>query len=691
MRTRLTGVWRRHSLTWKFTVIVLATGVATAAVPLSLSRGEVEGQAQARAADKAALAVNLVDEQRRSLQSFATALQAQVSTTTGAGDATLLSLLERDSAVGSGGDVIGAVIDGRALFSRGGAALQDSALARLFQTAAQDRVSLVPDRGGSPWIVVSATVAADTVVVGRPLDAATVDAIAADVGSSHDPADLAVAGPDGWVSGRLAGQQVIAGSPLPDAVSGIRAGGSAVATLAGNDMGLAAGDLGGGFIAVVTTPVSQVTALLLPGLLLVAVILVAMLFIIVTVQIDLQRPLMRLDRAAAALAAGDFHAAIPTHGNDEIGRLGRNFAAMRRALHDTIRSAAARAAVAGELNAPQPLERALTAVADELRAATAADAALIVVVGTEMGDSFAVAHGLDAEIDAGELLHGDGPCGVALRQPGSGSSLLCAMPESPEGALGMRQLCLAPLRMAEHTLGVIGIAREADGFTAPQRDLVDSTAEQVALALERYRFLAMVQRQASIDDLTGLSNHRFLVDYLGQQVALAERMSTPLAILMLDIDHFKRLNDTYGHSAGDDALVAFAGALTQSVRRSDLAARYGGEEFVVVMSNTGRDEARMVAEKVRAAVAGTVIAPGGVADGPGITVSIGVAAYPDDTTSAGELVTLADRALYAAKRSGRNRVCMADESIITGSPSPSPGPRRRSSPDALVSRRRPPQ
>ena len=198
-------------------------------------------------------------------------------------------------------------------------------------------------------------------------------------------------------------------------------------------------------------------------------------------------------------------------------------------------------------------------------------------------------------------------------------------------------------------------------------DLVASTAEQIALALERYRFLAVVQRQASVDDLTGLYNHRFLVNSLGQQVALAERMSAPLAILMLDIDHFKALNDTYGHHAGDLALSTFAQTVVSNVRRADVTARYGGEEFVVLMPDTSGREAFLVAEKIRLAVAETDV-PLPDRNPVRLTVSIGVAAYPEDAGSAAELFSLADAALYQAKRTGRDRTCAAGASSTNSPP-----------------------
>ena len=221
----------------------------------------------------------------------------------------------------------------------------------------------------------------------------------------------------------------------------------------------------------------------------------------------------------------------------------------------------------------------------------------------------------------------------------------------------MREFCVAPLRVGKHVHGVLAVAGQDSAFTAGDFDLVASTAEQISLALERYRFLAVVQRQASVDDLTGLYNHRFLIDSLGQQVALAERLGTSLAILMLDIDHFKALNDTHGHSAGDLALTTFAQTVLSNIRRADLAARYGGEEFVVLMPNTSAQEAFVVAEKIRAAVGATNV---DLPDRPPVrlTVSVGVAAYPDDTDSASELFGLADDALYDAKRMGRDRTCL---------------------------------
>jgi diguanylate cyclase (GGDEF)-like protein len=135
-------------------------------------------------------------------------------------------------------------------------------------------------------------------------------------------------------------------------------------------------------------------------------------------------------------------------------------------------------------------------------------------------------------------------------------------------------------------------------------------------------------------------------------VAQTSRTVSPLSAALLDLDHFKRINDAYGHSRGDEVLAAVAMVLRSSVRESDFVGRYGGEEFLLLLPDTGRDQAAIVAEKVRAAVAGLGLSE---INQP-VTASLGVAAVPDDAADADTLVRAADRALYAAKGNGRNRV-----------------------------------
>lgn len=171
-----------------------------------------------------------------------------------------------------------------------------------------------------------------------------------------------------------------------------------------------------------------------------------------------------------------------------------------------------------------------------------------------------------------------------------------------------------------------------------------------ALATQLKRALDAMARQAGTDALTGLPNRRSLDTALDAQCAMASREGRPCAVLMLDLDHFKAINDTHGHAVGDAVLRAFGQRLQAQLRRSDLCARYGGEEFVVLLAGTPFEPAEDVAERLRASVNEAPLVEGVTA-----TVSVGTASHrPDD--DAASLLARADAALYEAKRGGRNRV-----------------------------------
>ena len=183
---------------------------------------------------------------------------------------------------------------------------------------------------------------------------------------------------------------------------------------------------------------------------------------------------------------------------------------------------------------------------------------------------------------------------------------------------------------------------------------IRESVTQAAPVLANLRNLAIAEVRAATDALTGLPNTRAVQDTIKRMVAQASRTVSPLSAALLDLDHFKRINDAYGHSRGDEVLAAVAMVLRSSVRESDFVGRYGGEEFLLLLPDTGRDQAAIVAEKVRAAVAGLGLSE---INQP-VTASLGVAAVPDDAADADTLVRAADRALYAAKGNGRNRVEM---------------------------------
>jgi diguanylate cyclase (GGDEF)-like protein len=159
-----------------------------------------------------------------------------------------------------------------------------------------------------------------------------------------------------------------------------------------------------------------------------------------------------------------------------------------------------------------------------------------------------------------------------------------------------------------------------------------------------------------IDDLTGLYNHRFLIQQLTLEVDRQKRYAAPLSVLMIDIDHFKHYNDTNGHLAGDQALKATAILIQRAVRQTDIVARYGGEEFAAILINAGKVMAREIGERVRRNVAETRFPNEHLQPSGNLTVSVGAATYSSSISTLTDLLREADNALYRAKRGGRNRL-----------------------------------
>jgi diguanylate cyclase (GGDEF)-like protein len=166
---------------------------------------------------------------------------------------------------------------------------------------------------------------------------------------------------------------------------------------------------------------------------------------------------------------------------------------------------------------------------------------------------------------------------------------------------------------------------------------------------------------AVTDGLTGLHNHRFFQERLALEVKAHGRSALPLALLMIDVDHFKNYNDRHGHPAGDQVLARVAQILTEGRRANDVVARYGGEEFTVLLVGTPKAAAVEIADRIRAAVAGFAFPHADDQPGRRLTISVGVAVCPDDAGDAPTLLQAADDALYRAKHAGRNTVCVAGE------------------------------
>lgn len=210
-----------------------------------------------------------------------------------------------------------------------------------------------------------------------------------------------------------------------------------------------------------------------------------------------------------------------------------------------------------------------------------------------------------------------------------------------------------PLTYRNSIIGVLVVEDDT-----PNRDwedeemlMVKTVSDQLAVAISHARLFRQVQTQAMTDALTGLYNHRYFQERLDREIKLADRNNQSLSLILLDLDHLKRINDTHGHRAGDAALCHVARIMQSNVRDIDICARYGGEEFVIILPQCEREHAFNVAERVREAIA---LKPAPRV-GP-VTASIGVATYPTPAMSKEDLVEMSDRAMYLAKGAGRNRV-----------------------------------
>jgi diguanylate cyclase (GGDEF)-like protein len=200
--------------------------------------------------------------------------------------------------------------------------------------------------------------------------------------------------------------------------------------------------------------------------------------------------------------------------------------------------------------------------------------------------------------------------------------------------------------------------RGASAFAEEQRQLAAAIAERVALSLSNLRLRDELRGHSIRDALTGLFNRRFMEESLSREVARASRRGDPLAVVMIDLDHFKRFNDAYGHEAGDEVLRAFGEFLRGRTRGGDVACRYGGEEFALILPGATLEDGAARAEEIRRQSKLVHVRLGERSLGP-VTLSLGVAALPEHGASAADLLRAADHALYEAKNGGRDRVVLA--------------------------------
>jgi diguanylate cyclase (GGDEF)-like protein len=379
----------------------------------------------------------------------------------------------------------------------------------------------------------------------------------------------------------------------------------------------------------------------------------------VAVSRSLQSQIARFLDAARRLGSGDFSIEVPTEGHDEFAELGGEFNKMSRQLEarlDELKRERARLqdavrrigeSVASNLDRDALLDVVLEAALDGV-AATGGRATVRASAGTDL-------------IERGRAGTLDGFAEVIERV--EQDALVSGAPA--EATVDEASALAYPLRASksgERVLGLIAVARRGRPFSQDDRELFAYLAGQAAVSIENVDLHELVQRQAVTDELTGLSNHRRFQEVMAQEVGRSKRFGQDLGLVMLDIDHFKAVNDTYGHQQGDVVLREVARVLRDSSREIDEPARYGGEELAVALPQTDLDGAYLFAERVRIALEALRIPR---LDGAGghlrVTGSFGAAAMPGTGDDTGSLIAAADAALYQAKHAGRNRTVRAEK------------------------------
>jgi diguanylate cyclase (GGDEF)-like protein len=388
------------------------------------------------------------------------------------------------------------------------------------------------------------------------------------------------------------------------------------------------------------------------------------------------RPLSELAHAVDRVAGGDLAAAVPVRSNNEVGRLAATFNRMTREMRGYVRAlTASRDQLRGQLtllgetlSSTHDVHRIVEVILQTARAATGARAGVILLFDPSIA------------MLVGQC--GDGPVDVSTLRLRLGEGLLGDVARSGVPRRGRMDCAeaLAPGEPRFHTYVAVPFAAPpaSEDGAEPARGLLalydrdgeqefeDSDvvmlrtfAGQAAVALDNVRVHQEMQRLSLTDPLTGLFNYRYLNQSVRREVERASRFGRMLAMLALDLDHFKDVNDTYGHAAGDAVLTEFARRVRGVIREVDFAFRQGGEEFVILLPETDALGGAVLAERLSSAVSQspvTVPAQAGEMVGIPITVSIGIAVYPDHGLSGPAVLEAADRALYAAKAAGRDAI-----------------------------------
>jgi diguanylate cyclase (GGDEF)-like protein len=364
--------------------------------------------------------------------------------------------------------------------------------------------------------------------------------------------------------------------------------------------------------------------------------------------------------AARRIGQGDFSHKVPVVGKDEMAGLASEFNKMSDRL-STQMDALRRQQI--------EIDRSVARIGEAFASGLDRQALLQVVVETSLGacraeyGMIALSGREGAEAEAGRISERLQAVADAAKRQALARDDAVSRQEAGFCALAgpLRRLGEAP-----ENVGVMTVAREGEPFGQAEQDVFLYLVGQVSASIENIALHELVSEQAVTDELTGLSNNRRFRELIAKEAARAQRFRHDLSLIMLDIDDFKRVNDTHGHLQGDEVLRTIGAILSSESRGVDEPARYGGEEFAVALPETGLDGALELAERIRARIESEAIPR---LDGSGavrVTASLGAASMPASADSAQALIAAADTALYEAKRAGKNRVSEAPAASPAG-------------------------
>ena len=361
-------------------------------------------------------------------------------------------------------------------------------------------------------------------------------------------------------------------------------------------------------------------------------------------------------RFAARVAVGDVGARLTPNGSDELADLGRTLDQMVSRQESERSYQSTQHEFVDALQVTESEDEAHLLLKRHLERSVP-DSFVVVLNRNNSDDRLEARTPVPADAGLAEALQGATPRSCLAvrfgRRHEQGDELDPLIPCQVCGKTPGTTTC-NPLLVGGEVIGSVLVAHEGP-LSASEQGRIDQSVSQAAPVLANLRNLAVAEVRAATDALTGLPNARSLRENLVRMVAQASRSNLALSAVLCDLDHFKQINDTYGHGRGDEVLAAAAEAMRSAVRASDFVGRYGGEEFLILLPDTGSEGALQSAETVRAAVAAISVPK---VDRQ-VTTSVGVAMLGDDAIDGDTLIRSADRALYAAKSLGRDRVASA--------------------------------